>query len=236
MTDKGSSPMKAPRFASRRLPIANPLGHKLTLLAAVTMVFVFLCVSPEQAHTAEIATQTIAVGQALRGHFVQDRQLAGFMRPLRSEGSFVLVPGTGLIWSGQKPFSNVTVITSNGILQLANGQVAMRLQASRIPGLSHLYEVLGAAVSGDIEPLRRTFTVMQSGSPAQWRLVLTPLHSENPAMAQLKSLTLTGGRFVDAIEIDKGGGDVDRITFLDQRAEASHLTADEKELFESSRK
>ncbi len=200
------------------------------------MAFVFLCVSFERAWPAEIGTRIVAVGQDLRGRFVQDRQLAGFTKPLRSEGSFVLVPGTGLIWSGQKPFSNVTVITSNGILQLAGGQVAMRLQASRVPGLSHLYEILGAAVSGDVKPLRQTFTVMQSGNPAQWRLVLTPLHSESAAVAQLKSLTLTGGQFVDAIEIDKGGGDVDRISFLDQHVEASHLTGDEKELFESARK
>ncbi len=200
--------MKAPCFAPRRFRTANPLGHQRPSRAAVAMVFALsFAYLPKQVRTAEIATQTIAVGQALRGHFVQDRQLAGFTRPLRSEGSFVLVPGTGLIWSGQKPFLNVTVITSNGILQLANGQVAMRLQASRIPGLSHLYEVLGAAVSGDIKPLTGgLLTVMQSGSPAQWRLVLTPVHSENSATAQLKSLTLTGRRFVDTIEIDKGGG------------------------------
>ena len=166
---------------------------------------------------------------------MQIRQLAGFARPLRSEGSFVLVPGMGLIWRGEQPFANTIVITPSGILQLANGQVAMHLQASRVPGLSHLYEVLGAAVSGNIKPLQQTFSVTQSSGADPWHIVLTPLHPENPAMAQLKSLTLTGGRFVNAVEVDKGGGDVDRITFLDQHVAAANLSTDEKALLDGSR-
>ncbi len=186
-------------------------------------------------HAADISTQTIAVGQALRGHFIQERHLAGFSNPLKSEGSFLLVPGTGLIWQGEKPFPNTTVLSPDGILQIANNQEAMRLPASRLPGLSHLYETLGEAVSGDIKPLRQTFTVAQQAG-AQWKITLTPLHPENPAMAQLKSLVLTGSRFVDGADVDKGGGDVDHITFLDQHVEKVALTADEKKLFAALRK
>lgn len=90
--------------------------------------------------------QVVAAGQVLRGHFVQDRQLAGFAKPLRSEGSFALVPGRGLIWRGEKPFPNTTIISSAGILQVVNGQPAVHLPASRLPGLNHLYAALGAAV------------------------------------------------------------------------------------------
>lgn len=191
---------------------------------------------PVAVSAADIATQTLAVGQVLRGHFVQERKLAGFANPLKSSGSFVLVPGTGLIWHGEKPFANTTVISSDGILQIANNQEAMRLPASRLPGLSHLYETLGAAVSGDIKPLRQTFSVKQQSGGAQWKIVLTPLHPENPAMSQIKSLVLAGGQFVDSVEIDKGGGDVDQITFLDQHAGKADLTADEKSLFQALHK
>jgi len=186
---------------------------------------------PFGALAADIATQTITVGQVLRGHFVQERKLAGFANPLKSSGSFVLVPGTGLIWRGEKPFANTTIISSDGILQIANNQEAMRLSASRVPGLSHLYETLGAAVSGDIKPLQQTFAVNRQSVGGQWKIVLTPLHLENAAMSQIKSLVLAGGQFVDSVEIDKGSGDVDRITFLDQHTESANLTADEKSLF-----
>lgn len=184
----------------------------------------------------DIATQTLAVGQVLRGHFMQERKLAGFANPLKSSGSFVLVPGTGLIWRGEKPFANTTVISSDGILQIANNQVSLRLPASRLPGLSHLYVTLGAAVSGNIKPLQQTFSVTQQSGGAQWKIVLKPLHPENAAMSQIKSLVLAGGKFVDSVEIDKGGGDVDQITFLDQHAGNADLTADEKSLFQALHK
>jgi hypothetical protein len=147
-----------------------------------------------------------------------------------------LVPGTGLIWRGEKPFANTTVISSDGILQIANNQVSLRLPASRLPGLSHLYVTLGAAVSGNIKPLQQTFSVTQQSGGAQWKIVLKPLHPENAAMSQIKSLVLAGGKFVDSVEIDKGGGDVDQITFLDQHAGNADLTADEKSLFQALHK
>jgi hypothetical protein len=199
------------------------------------MLALGICLTPARACAADIATQTIAIGQELRGRFVQERHLAGFANPLKSEGSFVLVPGTGLIWHGEKPFPNTTVLSPDGILQLADNQEAMRLPASRLPGLSHLYETLGAAVSGDIRPLQRTFAVVQQPG-ARWKITLTPLHPDNPAMAQLKSLVLTGTRFVDNVDVDKGDGDVDHIVFLDQHVEKADLTADERKLFAALRK
>lgn len=195
---------------------------------AATAIFCLLALYPLAPACA--APQAIPVGHILRGHFQQDRQLAGFSQPLRTEGSFLLVPGKGLIWFGEKPFANTTVITSAGILQMANGQEAMRLPASQLPGLSHLYEVLGAALTGNIDPLRQTFAVAESATGAQWQLVLKPLHPDNAAMSQLKSLTLTGSHFVETVEIDKGGGDVDRISFENQVETASDLSTSEKSL------
>jgi hypothetical protein len=212
------------------MKIAGP-----AFLSAAIALALGICLTPARARAADIATQTIAIGQELRGRFVQERHLAGFANPLKSEGSFVLVPGTGLIWHGEKPFPNTTVLSPDGILQLADNQEAMRLPASRLPGLSHLYETLGAAVSGDIRPLQRTFAVVQQPG-ARWKITLTPLHPDNPAMAQLKSLVLTGTRFVDSVDVDKGGGDVDHIVFLDQHVEKADLTADERKLFAALRK
>jgi hypothetical protein len=206
---------------------------KVLRSAFAAMALALVCAP---ADAIDIPTQSLGMGQALRGHFVQDRQLAGFAKPLRSEGSFVLVPGKGLIWRGEKPFANVIVISPEGITQIANGQVAMRLDASRIPGISHLYEVLGAAVSGNIEPLQQTFQVSQAPGTSPWKITLTPLHPDSPAMAQLKSLILSGGHFVENVQVDKGGGDVDRIAFKDTQASAANLSAEEKKLLGVGRK
>jgi hypothetical protein len=139
-----------------------------------------------------------------------------------------------LIWRGEKPFANTTVITSGGIVQLAGNREAMRLPASQLPGLSRLYDVLGSALSGNIAPLRQTFTVEQKSDADPWQIVLTPL--QTGAAAQLKSLTLAGHQFVETVEIDRGGGDVDRITFSDQAVTRAEPTADEKALLQTLRK
>jgi hypothetical protein len=61
-------------------------------------------------------------------------------------------------------------------------------------------------------------------------MLLTPLHPDDAGMSQIKSLTVAGHRFVEMIEVDKDGGDVDRLSFLDQNAAATPLTADENSL------
>jgi outer membrane lipoprotein carrier protein LolA len=187
---------------------------------------------------AQQRTQPDVIGphQTLRGHFVETRKLAGFARPLRSEGSFVLAPGKGLIWRSEKPFKNATIISNDGILQLVDGQEAMRLSSARLPGLSHLYEVLGAAVSGDTKPLQKAFTVKMSSDGDRWRLVLMPLHPDNPAMAQLKSLTVEGRRYVEEIDVDKGDGDLDQLAFSDEVAGSDVLTPEEDGMLKALRK
>lgn len=210
------------------------VGHASRILS---VIIIAVGVMPVRgAVAADIATQTVSIGQSLRGRFVQERYLAGFSKPLRSEGTFVLVPGTGLIWRGEKPFANTTILSPDGILQIANHREAMRISGARVPGLRHLYETLGAAVSGDIKPLKQTFNVIQQSSGAGWKITLVPLNPDNPAMAQLKSLVLAGARFVDSVEIDKGGGDRDLITFLEQTLENGNLSAEEKSLFAALRK
>jgi hypothetical protein len=189
---------------------------------------VMVAVLPTAASAAEMAPRALMSGEMLKGRFIQDRQLAGFTKPLRSEGTFTLVPGQGLIWNGKTPFKNTTVITGEGILQLVNGQEAMRLTVARVPGLGRFYEVLEAAVSGDTKSLAGAFTVKRTVDSEHWSLLLAPLHGSE--LAQLKSLLVKGGRMVDTIDVDKGGGDVDHISFLDQSIGPLALSADEKAL------
>jgi hypothetical protein len=196
----------------------------------ITASFLLLASPPGPAFAADSVPETLKSSEILRGHFVQDRQLSGFAKPLRTTGVFVLVPGRGLIWRSTTPFQNTTVITPEGILGQVNGQETLRLPASRMPGLAHLYEVLGGALSGNVTPLEQTFAVKRSEVAGGWQMVLTPLHPDNPAMSQIKSLMVAGHQFVETIEIDKDGGDVDRLSFSDQSTASSPLTADENGL------
>jgi Outer membrane lipoprotein carrier protein LolA. len=169
--------------------------------------------------------QILASNQVLRGHFVQERQMSGFSKPLKSEGSFTLVPGRGLIWHNEKPFSNSTVITAGGIVQLSGAQETMRLSAARVPGLTQLYQALNAALSGDTTPLKKTFAVTQSESRDGWQVSLKPLNTG--LQTQIMDMVLKGGRYVESAEIVRPGGDSDRIIFSGHDVTMPGLTAGE---------
>jgi outer membrane lipoprotein carrier protein LolA len=220
-----------------RMSVGQGKLHKLLCaIARSTLVTaqIFLAAAPTFAHdhlqASIIKPRALVAGEMLRGQFVQERQLAGFSRSLRSEGTFALIPGRGLIWRGEMPFKNTTVITDGGIVQFVEGHEATRLEASRLPGLGQLYTVLEGAIAGDVKPLEQVFSIVRDGDKAHWQLQLVPLHPDNPAMAQLKSLDVRGARFVDTIDVDRGGGDADHLAFLNQAVAPLSLSPEENSL------
>jgi len=173
-------------------------------------------------------------GEAIHGRFVQERHLSGLASPLRSEGSFLLAAGKGLIWRGEKPFATVVVITPAGILQTVNGAEVQRLPASRLPFLARFYDMLSGALSGDWSTLSHDFTVTRSTDGDNWTMVLTPSRPDDPAAAQLRSITVTGARFVGAVEIRRANGDWEHLAFLEQALSVAPLAADDARLFEQA--
>jgi hypothetical protein len=178
----------------------------------------------------------LAAGESLRGRFTQERHLQGFSAPLKSEGSFVLVPGQGLIWRGEKPFETTTVITPAGILQMAGGVETARLSAARAPFLARFYDMLSGALAGDWHGFERDFTVTTHADDKQWTMTLEPRRPDVASTAQMEALAVTGTAFVDAVEIRKPGGDWDRLTFLDQAVSREPLPQGDAALFATAAK
>jgi hypothetical protein len=216
------------------LPLwGSMIFRKVAFLCALLIATALVC--PAQA-VAPAEPHIVTAGEILRGRFTQDRTLAGFAKPLRSTGDFALIPGRGLIWHTKIPFENITVIQPQGILVRTNAQETLRLSADRLPGLSHLYDVMSGAVGGNTAVLQTDFVVRHSKAGGAWQIILAPLHPDKPAMAQIKMLTVTGSHFVETIEIDKGGGDSDRLSFLEQAVTKGAPTAEEAALLGTMRK
>ena len=202
------------------------------LLAGLAIVVCLL--RPDAARPADATPRILHAGEMLRGRFVQERELAGFAKKLRSEGHFVLISGRGLIWSAEIPFKNTTVITAGGILQMVNGAEAMRLPASRLPVISRFYDVLSGALSGDTRALEHDFTVARSADAARWHLQLSPARPNDPVLGQVKTIAVSGSTLVDQVDISKAGGDADHLRFLDQVVAPVALTAEEIALLDSA--
>ncbi len=175
----------------------------------------------------------LQAGQVLHGRFVQERHLQGFNAPLRSEGHFVLAAGRGLIWQAETPFVVTTAISPAGLAQDVGGSQTMRLPAARLPFLSRLYDMLGGALGGDWRALEQDFTVERSGDAKAWRVVLTPRKGPDPVTMPFQSITVRGGRFVDAVRITKPDGDYDDLAFLDQVLGNGPLTAQETQTLDA---
>jgi outer membrane lipoprotein-sorting protein len=176
--------------------------------------------------------QALAAGEILRGSFVQERLLQGFNGALRSEGTFLLAPGKGLIWRTDKPFAITTVMTEKGLAQQSNGATTLNVPASRAPIMAGLFDMLAGALSGDWSALQRDFTVERSEEAGKWHLRLKTRKEEPAAAMPIAEIRVAGGAFVDQVEIEKQGGDLDRLTFADQKREAGALTGDEKALLD----
>ena len=188
-----------------------PVKRRLLLLASLLPGTV-----NAQGTATEARPQILRLGDQLRGRFTQERRLQGFARPLRSAGDFLLLPGRGLLWRATTPFASTLVITAGGILQLIDGREAMRLPASRAPGLGRFYEVLAGAMSGDPSQLGQVFSVAWQADSRRWTMLLTPLRVDDPALATIASIQVSGARLVEAVEVRKANGDVDLMSFHDQ--------------------
>jgi hypothetical protein len=201
-------------------------------------LFVLTMLGAAHAADNETATapETLKPGQVLRGTFTEQRTLQGFAKPITSSGTFVLVPGRGLIWNTQMPFATTTVINADGIVEYVKGQEAVRLSSTRLPGLARLYDVLGGAVTGDTASLASVFALKRDASAGHWRLDLTPKATSTIDATQLKSMTITGSRFVDAVDIARADNDADHIAFADQKVGLSALKPAEETLISNQRK
>jgi hypothetical protein len=181
-------------------------------------LFLLLLCTPAWAETAVLKD-----GDVLRGRFVQERHMKGFAAPLRSEGSFVVAPGRGLIWRAETPFAITTVVTPAGLVQSVDGAETTRLSTTRLPFLARLYDMLAAALAGDWRGLEGGFAVTRKNDAVS----LHPLKADDPNMP---AITARVGRFIEEVEIRKPGGDMDRLLFTDQILNARPLDAAEAAL------
>jgi len=173
---------------------------------------------------------TIAMDGILRGTFSQERHLAGFKAPLRSEGSFVLAPERGLIWRVEKPFPTVTIVTPAGLIQKSNGTELVRLSASHAPQFTIVYRLIEKSLQGDWQGLRDRYEVRTGRDGEKWRVDLKPRDGAGSGVP-FETADITGGRFVETVALHKAGGDVDLMRFAGQALSSGPLHPDEATLF-----
>jgi hypothetical protein len=180
----------------------------------------------------EAVKQRVAKVDVLRGEFTQEKQVAGFKNPLRSQGRFVLAQDHGVVWTTLKPFPSEVVVTRDRILsRQSDGSSRVELDGRQQPAMRSVNAIMFALMSGDAQALSAQFTVKVEVLPGNaWKMQLTPRSAMlGKVFAQL---TLSGDRYVREVQINEANQDVTRIHFAGMSDTPAALSADEGRKFE----
>ena len=203
------------------------------LLRTLCVLVMLAVVAPALAATeVEAVKQRVAKVDVLRGEFTQEKQVAGFKNPLRSQGRFVLAQDHGVIWTTLKPFPSEVVVTRDRILsRQSDGSSRVELDGRQQPAMRSVNAIMFALMSGDAQALSAQFTVKDEVLPGNaWRMQLTPRSAMlGKVFAQL---TLSGDRYVREVQINEANQDVTRIHFAGMSDTPATLSTDEGRRFE----
>jgi outer membrane lipoprotein-sorting protein len=173
---------------------------------------------------SQIATH-LAQAKGVRAQFTQTQTLSAMKQPLVSTGSLVFFRERGVIWQIDTPYKATYVITDTGVSEVnANSQRMNSKSSDGVRGVAQVSRMMRAMLGGDLSALYAQFDVHADGTPAQWRMQLTP---NQPQLAQsIKGLEMSGGDYLQALRITLANGDVTRIDFANSAAVSELPTAD----------
>ncbi|MBB5205766.1 hypothetical protein HNQ51_003093 [Inhella inkyongensis] len=157
----------------------------------------------------------------VRGRFEQDKHIAGFAKPLRSSGDYLLLRGKGLLWRTRQPFASQLALTRDAI----RGD-GVQLDANKEPGVRVVTQLMLALLDGNLAALEAQFTLQAEAVGAQaWRAQAQPRAG---ALAKLfQRIELEGDRQLRRIQLIEAQGDRTTIRFDEQQREPAAATPEE---------
>lgn len=171
----------------------------------------------------------LAKPKVLCGRFDQSKLLAGFKKPLASNGRFCVVTGKGVLWRTLQPFPNTLRLTRDEIVHMQGDRVSMRLDAKQEPTVRMINSVLFSLLAGDLTQLESLFEVDGNIKDNTWNVALK---AREPALAKaIGSITLEGGAYVKNITITEASGDRTNIVFSTMQTGDAAMNAEEAGLF-----
>ncbi|ABN59867.1 outer membrane lipoprotein carrier protein LolA [Shewanella baltica] len=167
----------------------------------------------QSADTAQLValSQKLNLGETVRGHFVQSRQLKVLKKPLISQGQFIFDKEQGLIWQQIKPFESLLILKDKQLIQRdsqgrvqiskADASASAAVMGDLLPSL--VRAMLGGNISGLSENFELHFLITdklntEKLSPdGQWQLGLTP---KDPLMKKaIANMVLEGSDVLQSL-------------------------------------
>lgn len=160
-------------------------------------------------------SKSLGSAQLTTGHFVQERELTGFPKPMRTEGVYFLDLKKGIVWETLKPFANTMIFSEKGIKSV-NKHGTQVISAQDIPYLKTVNALMLALFSAQTERLDKDFDILLKGSSAHWTMTLVP--KKTSALATVfKTMEITGAASPQSI------------IMLNRQNETTHLQLSKQE-------
>ncbi|MCD9230834.1 outer membrane lipoprotein carrier protein LolA, partial [Ralstonia pseudosolanacearum] len=161
---------------------------------------------------SQVAAQ-LGRARGVRARFTQTQTLRSMQRPLVSTGTLLFSRERGVIWQIEQPLRLTYVVTEAGVRTLDAAGKPVPGSQRNAAGIAQVSRMMRAMLGGDLSAMYSQFDVAAQGTPAHWRLRLTPTQ---PQLAQaLRGLDLHGDTYVRGITIRAVSGDETRLEFTD---------------------
>ncbi|MCB5188042.1 outer membrane lipoprotein carrier protein LolA [Methylobacillus caricis] len=212
----------------KHLPSALRSSHRV-LFASLG----FLAATSGHAADPELLSiigKQIEQHQVVRADFSQAKQMAALKRPLLTHGKLVYSSRHGVLWQIERPYRVSYLLGETKIIEISADGSRKERGVRDIPGLAQVGRVFRAMLGADTNALQAHFDATVTGSAQQWNIVLQPKQAQ--VQQFLKQLQLSGGQFVEQIDIAETSGDLTNITFSNSIAAAAP-SASEQQLLDS---
>lgn len=190
----------------------------LSLLGSIVLSARMSRVNAEQLLDAEALAAHLASNGNLEGRFTQSRTLAGFPKPVVTEGRFVFAPAKGVLWATEKPFPSEIVLSSDRF-STTNAFGSETLSTKDLPQLEAVNRLVMEVASGRFDVLEDAFTTKIGGTLEAWTIELTP--RDGFAGRIFKRVVAKGGLYPEAIILETTDGQRTDVTLSEQKPAAS---------------
>jgi hypothetical protein len=196
------------------------MSARACINAAAALVLALAAVAARPAGAAwglEQLMRELSQREHARAGFVETRYLRLLSQPLTRRGTLVYAPPDRLEKRTVAPIEEVLIVDGDRVsVEIAARGIRRSLSLRQQPALWGFVESLRATLRGDLEALRRFYSIGLDGDSGKWRMSLTPIE---PRMAAL----------IREIRIGGGDGSVRSVDIVDARGDRSQMQIWENE-------
>ena len=177
-------------------------------LALASMAFADVFASPMTAEGSKGLTQVLSAVQSqkyVRGKFKQVRTVKKINRDFVSTGAFTIADTLGILWNMEKPFPNLTAITSDKMLQKNASGAVSKMDMKDNVVFSQVSQTIQGIFSGNRQMLEERFQIFfEMGKGGVWTIGLVP--KEKVIKKQISSVVLLGHKWLEKVTLTDGDG------------------------------